>query len=186
MSKIYTFQFQYDGIDDFGSIQFCAKNQQEAEEFFQRWCIECHMKDEKPPETFGFNSVEVVHDDNDKDLYGDRYGEPEEYEAERLRETFRASNEKGWTERRSLLDVLPRIGSEVTEVCPNCDSEVTMTWDVGTLGYKAHCPVCGGRLMLCDMCHHRGKDGAFVDDCDYDSETDTCRFNKEADKDGDE
>jgi rRNA maturation endonuclease Nob1 len=66
---------------------------------------------------------------------------------------------------------------EVTEVCPNCESEVTMVRDVSTLGYKSFCPVCGERLMLCDMCHHRGENDAFVDDCDYDSETDTCRFN---------
>lgn len=67
---------------------------------------------------------------------------------------------------------------EVTEVCPNCESEVTMVWDVKQDGYKAFCPVCGGSLMLCDMCHHRGEDGAFVDDCDYDSKMDTCRFNR--------
>jgi predicted RNA-binding Zn-ribbon protein involved in translation (DUF1610 family) len=68
---------------------------------------------------------------------------------------------------------------EATEVCPNCDSEITMVWDVKQNGYKAYCPVCGNRLMLCDMCHHRGDGGEFVDDCDYDSETDTCRFNQE-------
>jgi len=28
------------------------------------------------------------------------------------------------------------------------------------------------------MCQHRGPNGAYVEDCDYDSETDTCRFNK--------
>jgi hypothetical protein len=32
------------------------------------------------------------------------------------------------------------------------------------------------------MCHHRGDGGEFVDDCDYDSETDTCRFNQEGRK----
>ena len=62
----------------------------------------------------------------------------------------------------------------VTEVCPHCEEEITMEWDVETRGYKAYCPVCGGRLMLCDECFH-GEPGY---SCDYDSETDTCRHNK--------
>ena len=66
----------------------------------------------------------------------------------------------------------------VTEYCPECETEVTMQWDVRALGYKAFCPHCGKRLMLCDECQNR-KDGGFMDDCDYDSETDSCRFNRE-------
>lgn len=62
---------------------------------------------------------------------------------------------------------------EVTEFCPNCDMEITMTWDVKELGYKAYCPVCGNRLMLCDECLH--PDGEFFDSCDYCSSTDTCK-----------
>ena len=64
---------------------------------------------------------------------------------------------------------------EVTEVCPHCESEITMTWDVAQAGYKAFCPVCGERLMLCDMClHPEGEGGS----CDYDSETDACEHNR--------
>lgn len=62
----------------------------------------------------------------------------------------------------------------VTEVCPYCESEVTMEWDATDRGYKAYCPVCGSRLMLCDECQH-GEPGY---NCNYDSETDTCRHNK--------
>lgn len=58
---------------------------------------------------------------------------------------------------------------EVTEVCPSCEAEVTMIWDVNQDGYKAYCPHCGGRLMLCSMCDRM---------CDYDSETDSCKHNK--------
>ena len=58
----------------------------------------------------------------------------------------------------------------VTEYCPECETEVTMQWDVRALGYKAFCPHCGKRLMLCSECQ-------FIDGCDYDSETDSCRFN---------
>lgn len=64
---------------------------------------------------------------------------------------------------------------EVTELCPNCGREITMTWDTDTDGFKAFCPHCGGRLMLCDECRHC-TDGKIV--CDYNSETDTCRFNQ--------
>ena len=62
----------------------------------------------------------------------------------------------------------------VAEVCPHCESEITMEWNVKTLGYKAYCPVCGNRLMLCDECQH-GEPGHI---CDYDSNKDTCRFNR--------
>jgi hypothetical protein len=68
----------------------------------------------------------------------------------------------------------------VTEWCPHCENEIEMTWDTDSLGFKAFCPVCGERLMLCDECQHRDDGGKRTDDCDYDSETDTCRFNKKA------
>lgn len=67
---------------------------------------------------------------------------------------------------------------EVTEVCPHCEQEVTMVWDVETYGYHAYCPFCGKRLMLCDMCQHQNGEEQATGDCDYDSKTDTCRFNK--------
>lgn len=63
----------------------------------------------------------------------------------------------------------------VTEMCPNCDREVTMEWDVSVDGYKATCPHCGGRLMLCDECRH--PNGEFCDKCDFDVKTDTCKHN---------
>lgn len=61
---------------------------------------------------------------------------------------------------------------EVTEPCPHCDVEVTMTWDTSVDGYKAFCPFCGKRLMLCDACLHEGNG-----DCDYDSKYDCCKHN---------
>lgn len=61
----------------------------------------------------------------------------------------------------------------VTEMCPHCETEVVMRWNTATMGYKAFCPVCGERLMLCDECRH-----ADYGPCDYDSQSDTCRFNK--------
>lgn len=64
----------------------------------------------------------------------------------------------------------------VVEFCSNCEHEIEMRWNVKKDGYKAFCPVCGNRLMLCDECIHR--DGKFCDDCNYDSKTDSCKFNK--------
>ncbi len=68
----------------------------------------------------------------------------------------------------------------VTEVCPNCENEIEMRWSVEEFGYKAFCPVCGNRLMLCDECQH----GEGVLPCDYDADTDSCRFSKGTGKDG--
>lgn len=68
----------------------------------------------------------------------------------------------------------------VVEWCPECNTEVEMCWDVERDGYKAFCPVCGNRLMLCDECHHRN--GEFHDDCDYNGITDSCKFNPAEDE----
>lgn len=64
----------------------------------------------------------------------------------------------------------------VTEMCPNCDTEVEMVWDTEKFGYRAFCPHCGKRLMLCDECLHSG--GVYDDNCDYCTKTDSCRFNR--------
>ena len=64
---------------------------------------------------------------------------------------------------------------EVTEVCPHCDNEITMIWNVAERGLKAFCPVCGNRLMLCSECPATTERGAA---CDYDSKTDTCNVTR--------
>lgn len=51
-------------------------------------------------------------------------------------------------------DPLPSRIFEQTEVCPNCDREVTLAWDVDHDGYRVFCPNCGEELMLCDACQH--------------------------------
>lgn len=68
--------------------------------------------------------------------------------------------------------------SKVTEYCSECETEIELLHDIETEGYKVKCPNCGARLMLCDECQHRGKEGSYMNDCDYDSQKDTCRFNK--------
>jgi hypothetical protein len=69
-------------------------------------------------------------------------------------------------------------GHEV-EVCPNCDYEIELRWNINDCGFQAVCPVCGNRLMLCDACQHRY--GDYKDDCDYDSVNDTCKFSRPKD-----
>lgn len=64
----------------------------------------------------------------------------------------------------------------VTEYCSHCESEVEMRWNTDTDGYKAFCPYCGKRLMLCNECQH-DEDGNFKDNCDYCTETDSCKYN---------
>ena len=70
--------------------------------------------------------------------------------------------------------------SIVVEVCPHCGNEAGMLWDVAVDGYKAYCPYCGKRLMLCDECRHSELDehGEGIAHCDYDSETDSCKYNR--------
>lgn len=61
----------------------------------------------------------------------------------------------------------------VTEQCPHCEEEIEMYWNTDVRGFKAFCPVCGNRLMLCDECLHMGRYT-----CDYDTTTDSCRHNE--------
>lgn len=66
----------------------------------------------------------------------------------------------------------------VTEVCPHCENEIEMYWNTDDRGYQAVCPVCGGRLMLCDECMH-SEAKAF---CDYNSNTDSCHRQRKDEK----
>ena len=86
-------------------------------------------------------------------------------------------------EHQMLLDILDAAQHEtetVTELCPECDREVTLVWNPRKQGFKAFCPHCGARLMLCSECKYR--EGRLHDDCDYDPKTDTCRFNRKEDE----
>jgi predicted RNA-binding Zn-ribbon protein involved in translation (DUF1610 family) len=66
----------------------------------------------------------------------------------------------------------------VTEVCPSCGSEIEMRWNTDTNGFRAFCPVCGNKLMLCDECIH-AEDSV---PCDYDECTGCYRAKKEGDR----
>lgn len=84
---------------------------------------------------------------------------------ERLADRLKNSDEQIFT-----LDAFEG-NRTVTEWCSHCESEITMEWDVEKQGYKAYCPSCGRRLMLCSDCKERGYT------CDYDGDLDFCRHN---------
>ena len=65
----------------------------------------------------------------------------------------------------------------VTEYCSTCETEITLRWNPRKDGYMIYCPSCGERLMLCDECQRRNSGNVFAGDCDYDCNTDSCRFN---------
>ena len=63
--------------------------------------------------------------------------------------------------------------SEVTECCPHCDREITVSWNVEQDGYQIFCPNCGFPIMLCSMCDARdGKvcDWAEIKGCKHSDE----------------
>ncbi|MHC1722498.1 MAG: hypothetical protein AB9836_04750 [Aminipila sp.] len=77
----------------------------------------------------------------------------------------------GISEGRETVEQLTQIEPtiEVTEICPHCDNENTLNWNVATQGYEAECPVCGKKLMLCSVCMYDGNGK-----CDWDSTTASC------------
>lgn len=62
---------------------------------------------------------------------------------------------------------------EKTEWCSECDSEVTLNWDIEKDGYCCYCPYCGKRLMLCQYC-----DGTADGECDW-KENGGCKHSPE-------
>lgn len=67
---MYTFYITYDGIDDFGSIQFCAESKSEAHALFREWCI----TDNKMKTPIEPNCITVVYNEQDAEEYGSYYG----------------------------------------------------------------------------------------------------------------
>lgn len=67
---IFTYLIQYDGIDGFGSIDFCAENKKEAISLFNQWCVD----DNKMLAPVPIKSIEIIYNDDDAQEYGDEYG----------------------------------------------------------------------------------------------------------------
>lgn len=70
---IYTYLIQYDGIDGFGSIDFCAENRKEAINLFNQWCV----NDNKMPAPVPIKSIEIIYNDEDAEEYGAKYNSVE-------------------------------------------------------------------------------------------------------------
>ncbi len=66
---INTFEIFYDGIDEYGSIQFCASTKEEAILLFNNWCI----IDNKLDEPCSILSMESVYNEEDKIFYDKLY-----------------------------------------------------------------------------------------------------------------
>lgn len=73
----------------------------------------------------------------------------------------------GLNEKEEAVTVEETETMETTEICPECEAEVEVKSDI----LRAECPVCHRKLMLCGLCRTASKG-----DCDYDTATDTCRF----------
>ena len=59
----------------------------------------------------------------------------------------------------------------VTIFCSRCERDATIKWDFEKDGYKTFCPYCGERVMMCNHCDR-------IENCDYDKDTDTCRYSR--------
>lgn len=66
---------------------------------------------------------------------------------------------------------------EEVEVCPYCDREITLRWNVEQDGYQITCPYCGNKIMLCDACMH--SDDNPEQKCDWCEEYNCFRKKKE-------
>ena len=66
---IFTYLIKYDGIDDFGSIEFCAESRNEAINLFNQWCVD----DNKMSTPVPIKSIETIYNDDDAKEYGDEY-----------------------------------------------------------------------------------------------------------------
>ena len=66
---VLTYLIEYDGIDDFGSIQFCVESKSEAHALFREWCI----TDNKMKTPIEPNYIKVVYNEQDAEEYGSHY-----------------------------------------------------------------------------------------------------------------
>lgn len=104
-----------------------------------------------------------------------RYGSVEvEAESEEAAKTVASGAEINYSD-SEITDMEAQLVQDertyiVTECCPHCEHEIEMRWNTDELGFEARCPVCGGRLMLCDECQHLDNPCS----CDYDRHSDSC------------
>lgn len=62
----------------------------------------------------------------------------------------------------------------ITEMCPHCETENSMFWDLEKNGFEAHCPACGHKMMLCSECQETVCEDGEPHNCDWDCNTGLC------------
>ena len=65
-----TFRIYYEGLDNYGEVEFCSNTEEEALELFKTWCLEDNHCDPVP-----VNSIERVYDYYDAIEYAGDYEE---------------------------------------------------------------------------------------------------------------
>ena len=91
----------------------------------------------------------------------------EEIEA-RKKAAYESKNFDGLTAFRICQGIICKYmngDNEIVEMCPHCENEAALHWDVEKDGYEAYCPYCGFPIMMCSVCDAR--DGAV---CDWEEE----------------
>ena len=59
------------------------------------------------------------------------------------------------------------MAEQIVEMCPNCETEVAVWWDIQKDGYQIFCPYCGKPMMLCSMCDRSPCDWAEEKGCKH-------------------
>ena len=59
------------------------------------------------------------------------------------------------------------MAEQIVEMCPNCENEVAVCWDIQKDGYQIFCPYCGKPMMLCSMCDRSPCDWAEEKGCKH-------------------
>lgn len=79
------------------------------------------------------------------------------------------------TENRTLKNNMRKTAQELEELksslttgfCPYCETYNMFSWNM-EWGLTSHCPRCGAKVMLCQLCDKEGIG------CDYDERLDIC------------
>ena len=90
-----------------------------------------------------------------------------------VREEYFKAKSKKKAEKANKPEVIPIQNTLVSELCPKCDTEITVSWDVDTDGFEIFCPNCGEPMVLCSACHDREdeEDGCY---CMWDDDQQSC------------
>lgn len=60
----------------------------------------------------------------------------------------------------------------ISEICPHCENENTLYWNEAKDGYKAFCPHCGKKMMMCSACLNAADN--IMQRCNWDEIAQSC------------